>query len=134
MHKDAITVAAILKRKLSTCKKWKRENIVPWVQWFCDNGRCFIIRRGGQVTAVALVRCLDTAEQAEDTYFDNDGQTVYVDATVATDTDSMKAIFTLMWLKFGQFKARIAWSRSKNGKIVIKPMNRAFRRLSYGQT
>ena len=129
---DAMTVgiADLLRSELEHCADWPTSRLLGWVRWFVVKQRYLVSVRNGELVGAALLRYVDSEADCREDYRDTGGKICYVDATVATQPDVLKEMYTQMWNRFGKDCDLIAWVRPKhNDKIICVPMDKARRRL-----
>ena len=128
--KHTISVAAFIKRHWEGAKEWHRDSLLPWVQWYVNNKRSFVVADGEKIQAVALTRFVNTVHEAEEEYCDTNGNVVHCDLAVSRHSLGMKGVFTLMILQHGKGREFLSWTRNKyNNRISIQPMARMIQKL-----
>lgn len=130
---STISVAAFIKRRWSVCRDWPKTALLQWVQWYIDHDRCHLVSSRGKLSGVALVRFVDTREQAEASCVDTGGEIAHCDLAVSKGPRSLKGLFTLMFIKGGAKCKALSWARNKyNNRITIKPMGQMAQKLLLG--
>lgn len=126
-------LTALLRRELPHIAGWPKESALQWVQWHCDSGLAFVVRRGWRIDGAVLVRRVWSRDQAEEYYAHDDSAPIaYIDACVARTRGGMKPVFNLFYGLLGHLCSHMAWSRFKyQNRVSVLPMRDAFRRLAY---
>ena len=129
---DAMTIgiANLFRSELEHCSGWPPGRLLSWVRWFVVKQRYLVSVREGKLVGAAVLRYVDNEKECRTDYCDTGGKICYVDATVATEPDVLKDLYTQMWERFGKDCNLIAWVRPKHdNKIICVPMDKARRRL-----
>ena len=125
-----IGIANLFRSELEHCSGWPPGRLLSWVRWFVVKQRYLVSVREGKLVGAAVLRYVDNEKECRTDYCDTGGKICYVDATVATEPDVLKDLYTQMWERFGKDCNLIAWVRPKHdNKIICVPMDKARRRL-----
>ena len=125
-----IGIANLFRSELEHCSGWPPGRLLSWVRWFVVKQRYLVSVREGKLVGAAVLRYVDNEKECRTDYCDTGGKICYVDATVATEPDVLKDLYTQMWERFGKDCNLIAWVRPKHdNKVICVPMDKARRRL-----
>jgi len=125
-----IGIANLFRSELEHCSGWPPGRLLRWVRWFVVKQRYLVSVREGKLVGAAVLRYVDNEKECRTDYCDTGGKICYVDATVATEPDVLKDLYTQMWERFGKDCNLIAWVRPKHdNKVICVPMDKARRRL-----
>lgn len=118
-------IAAYLRRHLAFIRAWDAAATVRWVQWFMRRGRAIVLFHRGKLAAAALIRLVDTKEQAGECFTDKvDGRIAYVEVTACNP--GILPVFFTHFRKVFPNAVKMAWARSKyNNRAIVIPMSRA---------
>ena len=114
--RQAVSVAAFLRRNWKGCRLWQRGPLLAWVRWFVEDGRCGVVRLAGRIVGVGLVRIVyrrdaEGAEKGKDFgSFEEEkehwmpeayehteaGDTVWVDVICATERRAVPVLVAMM--------------------------------------
>ena len=127
---STMEIADMLHDDIPFCKEWGKAAVLPWVQWFIDNGRYYAVSSKGKLCGVTLLRFVDSEEDCHEHYKDTGGQICYVEVSVSKHVDALKSMYELMWNEIGKDTKYMAWMRHKyNNRVTMVDMGRAKRRL-----
>ena len=125
-----IGIANLFRSELEHCSGWPPGRLLSWVRWFVVKQRYLVSVKEGKLVGAAVLRYVDNEKECRTDYCDTGGKICYVDATVATEPDVLKDLYTQMWERFGKDCNLIAWVRPKHdNKVICVPMDKARRRL-----
>lgn len=97
-----IAIAAFIKRHSPEWRAEPRARLLAAVAWYNRDGRCGVLRDGGRIVAVALVRALDRIEQhAEPWAHHENGPVVWIDNIISRTPCGIGFLVMLAARRFG---------------------------------
>lgn len=118
-----ISIAAFLKRfSRENYRDMPRERILRIVAWYWRDGRCGVTRAAGKIVAIALVRCINTVEEAEKPYFhDEKAPIVWVDDIISRHPQGMGELYRLAERRFGRRESFAGTVFQRDGELRMLP-------------
>ena len=133
--KTTVRVAAFVRRHWKGCRRWPRQLLLAWVQWFIDNDRFQGITEGGKVVGVAMYRFVDVEEDVtQHDYRDTGGKLAFVALCTGKTAGIMRHLYHMAMDAGMKACEKICWARDKHcGRGSIYNINTLHRRFNYGQ-
>lgn len=130
-----VRVAAFVRRNWKGCRRWPRQTLLAWVQWFIDHNRFQGITEGGRVVGVALYRFVDSEDDARASdYKDTGGKLAYIALCTGKTVGIMQHLYHMVMDAGMNLCDTICWARDKhNGRASLYSINTLNRRFNYGQ-
>lgn len=117
-----ISIAAFLKRYSPHRRHTPREKLVPYVEWFFHDARTGVLRENGRIVAVALVRAVESVEQASrEWYHIEGGNIVWIDDIVSRHRDGIAHLLGMAMQRFGPREAFAGHVFSRAGDLRMIP-------------
>jgi hypothetical protein len=117
-----ISIAAFVKRHAPTKRTAPRERLLPWINWYWRSGLCGVLREHGKIVAVALVRCVESIEQARMPYaHDERGRIVWVDDIVSRHPQGIAFLLDMCRERFGPREAFAGEVFVRDGELRMLP-------------
>lgn len=127
-------VAAFLRRKWAPYRAMEKRDMLGLVQWFCNHGRCLILKEGGRIQSVCLVRLVSNKEEAKTNYADSGGPVAYIEMCASRTTKAFRSMMNLFYLTFKNVCSHMAWTRNhyRANSYRLVTLEDAFRHIAYG--
>lgn len=117
---DMIQVAAFLKRRVPSIKKWShgrggRERLLMYLAWNTARYNACTVKDGDKIVAVGVARAISNEVDARFPYkSDETGKICYIEHTACTNNDAFKTLLQYVQKRWANC-SKIMFSRSKNG-------------------
>ena len=99
---NTVSISAYVKRHWGLSQKWDGSRLVPWLDWFINDGRLHTITRRGRVVGLGMGRLLlNEADHAEPYAHDEAGQLAWIDLLISQDKTVAARLWGTMLKRFG---------------------------------
>lgn len=128
-----LDVCRFLRRHAPGLVGGRLKGLAHWIGWYWCDARIGIVRSGESIVAVALARCLDRPEQAEEPYFHNEaGQIVWVQDVVSCHPEGLSILLLHAIQRFGPREAFAGRVFHRAGELRMIPWKTVQRFLTGG--
>jgi hypothetical protein len=117
-----IQLCAFLKRHGPWFRRWPREKLVPYIEWYWKDGRVGVVREDGKIVAAAIARCIKDVSEGDVHYRHHpDGQIVWVEDIVSLHPDGVAILLKHAMEIFGRRLLFAGKRFVRNGELQILP-------------
>ncbi len=118
-----IGLAAFVKRRVPAMRNCPRDLLLKVLQWYWNDGRVGILQVDGRIVAAALVRAVDTTDEAEaDRYFHKEeGRLIWVDDIASTHPLGIPELLKMAMRRFGPRDAFAGHVLNRAGELRMLP-------------
>lgn len=103
-------------------RKWRRDQLVPFVEWYWRDARVGIVREHGKIVGVALARLVNSPEEAEEPYrHDPEGKIMWVQDIVSKHADAIGTLIGIAAKRFGERTAIAGTLINRRGERFLLP-------------
>lgn len=133
---NTLGLAAYIKRHWEPSRLWDRARLVPWVDWYVDDGRVATVATGGRTVGLGMMRTLKGRDDYEEVYaHDENGTVAWIDLYIARDKQVAPLLWKAMRDRVGQRCKEIGFVRHAKGRMEPRfyELNQMERVMSHGK-